>query len=45
MGEKNRIENVGEEEFRSLWKMLKGPVPPNTAPVARRVVSPATTAL
>jgi hypothetical protein len=26
MGEENRIENLGQEEYRSLGKMLHGPV-------------------
>jgi hypothetical protein len=26
MGEENRIENLGQEEYRSLVKMLQGPV-------------------
>jgi len=25
MGAKNRIDNHGKEEHRSLWKMLQGP--------------------
>ena len=40
MGEENRIENMGEEGYRSLRKMLQGPVR-DTVPT-RRLAKPET---
>ena len=40
MGEENRIENLGEEGYRSLRKMLQGPVR-DTVPT-RRLAKPET---